>query len=189
MLSTDFSGANSLADWQVRDGTDVLGGPSIWEISNGQLRQVSDFDGAPAMYPTALVTGNSAWRDYEARVAAYSSGNEAMGVVVRASDRGYYVFRVYNEGVSLPKYAIERFDAASYTFHELASADGAGFATERWYELSVVVLGDRMQAFVDGQPVLDVRDGTLGQGSAGVYGIAEGRLLFDSFSVLPVGGR
>jgi hypothetical protein len=122
------------------------------------------------------------------RVAAYSSGNEEMGVVVRSGSGGYYVFRFLPDGASAPSYAISRFDAGAYTFTELASADGPGFANERWYALSVRVEGDRIQAFVDGQPVVEARDGALTQGGAGVYGYAQGQLIFDNFDVLPVTG-
>jgi hypothetical protein len=184
LLSAQFDEASSdLSAWQVIDSTDLVQQPSIWQVSNGRLTQVSDGEGTPGMFATSLVTGDTAWTDYEVRAAAYANGNDELGVVARANDQGYYVFRMLPATANGTKQILSRYDAASQSFVDIAKADGPGFEEGRWYELSVRVQGDQIQAFIGGQQVIDARDATLASGRAGVYGYAQGKLQFDNLNV------
>jgi hypothetical protein len=93
VLRADFSGGD-LSNWQVIDATGPVSAPSVWRIANGHLEQVSDGEDAPGDYPTALVTGDPTWKDYLVSTVAYASGNEEMGLVFRAGDKGFYTFRL-----------------------------------------------------------------------------------------------
>jgi hypothetical protein len=181
LLHDDFDRAG-LAGWTIVDAADTGTTPSIWQVASGRLGPVSDGDGMPGLYATAQVTGDPAWRDYTVSAAAYATGNDEMGVVARASDAGYYVFRLLPDGSQASRF-LARYDAATSSFKTIASADGVGFVPGRWYRLNLRVQGDHLQGFVDGQRVLDARDTTLTQGRAGVYGYAEGGLVFDDFAV------
>jgi predicted small secreted protein len=183
LAQADFNGTADLKGWTVVDAPDDLSGLSVWKIDSGTLKQVSDSDGIPGMYQTALLTGDASWSDYAVSVAGYNGGNDEMGVVARAGDKGYYVFRVLPAPSAGPRWVLSRFDAAKREFTMIASANGAGFAPKRWYTLSLRVQGDHLQAFVDGQPAIDAHDATLATGRAGVYGFAEGDLAFDNFTV------
>jgi hypothetical protein len=189
LLRTDFSNDADIANWKVVDGYDALSGPSIWKITGGRLEQVSDPDGSPGQYQTALITGNASWKDYQVSVNAFNTGNDEIGLAFRANKQGYYVFRLLPSASSTANYLISRFDASAVTFTKIAQAKGKGFETDRWYQLSVKVQGDHIQAFVDGQPVLEAHDSTLAQGGAGVYGFAQGNLTFDNFSVQALSGN
>lgn len=178
MFDANFSDAGALSNWKVVDGYDVLRAPSVWQIEGGQLKQVSDSDGGPGNYPTALVTGAPDWTNYQVSVTAFNTGNDEMGVVVRAGDVGHYVFRFLPNGTGGATRIISRFNQADYTYTDLATAEGPGFEQRRWYQLSVRVEGDKIQALIDGQPVVEARDASLARGGAGVYGYAQGNLLF-----------
>lgn len=183
LASTDFEGTTDLSTWEVIDGTDVVPEPSIWEVQDGRLSQISDGYGIPAMFPTALVTGEADWSNYVVTSAVYATGNDEVGLVVRASDEGYYVFRMLPATSGGPTRILSRYDAAAVDYENLATSDGDGYELERWYTLQVAVQGDQIRAFVDGELVIETTDATLTQGRAGVYGYALGDLQFDNFAV------
>jgi hypothetical protein len=97
-------------------------------------------------------------------------------------ERGYYVFRLLPDGNTISR-ILARYDAATQQFSTLASAHGPGFVSGRWYQLTLRVQGARLVALVDGQEALQAVDATLAQARAGLYGYAEGGLIFDSFAV------
>jgi hypothetical protein len=86
---------------------------------------------------------------------------------------------------------LARYDAAHQTFTPLATGESGGFVPQRWYSLRLVVQGQRLQAFVDGQLALEARDASYARGQAGVAGYAEGGLEFDQLTVqaLAAGAR
>jgi hypothetical protein len=184
LLNADFGPGASLAQWQVIDTANALPGPSIWRIRDGLLSPISDAGDLPSMYGTALVSGDASWSDYSVTVAAYNVDNDAFGVVARASDQGFYVFSLEPSGSA----ALLRYDSGG-TFKELARADVAGIASRQWTTLRLQVHSDQLSAFIDGKPVLQSADATLGQGRAGVYGYAMGGLEFDNLSVQTLVGQ
>lgn len=183
MLFSDDFARNTLSNWTIVDSTDALRVPSIWEISNGVVKQISDGNGNPAFYSTALVSGDPAWKDYTVTAAGYGTGNDDMGVVVRASAQGYYVFWVMSAASGGELALISRFDPATSSFEHLAKVPVSGFEDRRWYVLSLRVQGSSLQGFVDGVPVLAASDTVLTQGRAGVFGKAQGNLQFDNIVV------
>src|SRR5258706_5592459 len=188
LLTADFGPTASLAQWTVQDTIDALPGPSIWQIQDGRLSPMSDAGGVPGQYGTALVSGDTSWRDYSVTVAAYNIDNDAFGVVARASERGFYIFNLLPGGGTTTA-ALMHYDASSGAFAALARADAGSVAPRRWTTLRLLVRGDQISAFVDGRQVLQATDATLDQGRAGVYGYAMGGLEFDNFSVQTLAGQ
>jgi hypothetical protein len=189
LLAADFASAD-LGRFKVVDAGIALPGPSVWTVKGGHLIPYSDAQDLPSMYTTALVAGDSAWRDYSVSAAAYVSNNDEVGVVARASEAGYYIFKLFPQGQK-PSMALLRYDAKREAFTTLASADAGGFAARTWTTLRLVVQGEQLTALVDGREVLSVRDATLTAGQAGVAGYAAGGLEFDNLTVLalPAGGQ
>lgn len=183
LAQADFEGPVDLHTWTVEDASDTLSSSSIWAIKGGRLEQISDGDGAPGMYATALLTGDQSWADYIVSIAAYTTGNDEMGVTARANQKGYYVFRLLPAAGSQPTRVLSRYDVQTKQFSTIATATGPGFEAGRWYTLSLRVQGDQLQAFVDGQPALEARDATFARGRVGVYGYAQGGLTFDNLTV------
>jgi hypothetical protein len=189
LLNADFSSAADLSNWTVVDGFDALSSPSSWKIGGGRLEQAGNGDGAPGQYPTALITGKPDWQDYQVSVSAYNTGNDEIGLAFRAGKQGYYVFRILPDVSGTPHYNLSRFDAATDNLTNIAQAQGPGFQTGRWYQISVKVKGAQIQTFVDGKAALEARDTTLTSGGVGVYGYAQGQLLFDNLVVQTLSGN
>jgi hypothetical protein len=182
LLSADFGPATDLTQWTVRDAADALPGPSVWQTQQGRLIPVSNADTLPAMYASALVTGDRQWQDYQVSAAAYVSGNDEVGVVARAGEAGYYVFTLLPQGRT-PALVLARYEAANHAFIPLATADRGGFVERRWYQVALAVQGGQLTASVDGQVVLTAHDTTYARGQAGVTGYPEGGLEFDNLTV------
>ncbi len=187
LLAADFASSSQTTGWSVIDAADVIQFPSVWQVQDGRLAQVSDGNDLPGNYATALVAGQSAWADYRVSAAAFPTANDELGVVARATDAGYYVLRLLPASSAGPRAVLARYDAASTRFVTLASAEHAGFATERWVRLELRVTGGQLVGLVDGREVLSAQDATLTSGRAGVYGYAQGGLVFDNLTVLPSG--
>lgn len=177
-----FDTAADLSTWQVIDTNDTVRAPSSWGVQDGRLQQLRDSEGLQSNYATALVTGDETWSDYTVSAAAYTTGNDEMGLVARASKDGFLAFRVRPNGSALAV-ELSRYDAATGTFATLATAGGAGFELSRWYQLQLVVQGNTIQGLVDGKQVIEANDATLTKGRAGVFGYAVGDLSFDNFAV------
>jgi len=189
LFSADFTKAADIAKWSVVDQYAAAASPSVWQVVDGRLAQVSDGDGGIGQYPTALIAGPLTSNNYRASVSAYNTGNDEIGLVFRASSQGFYVFRVRPSASSSSKYVLSRFDAAQSSLTDIAKADGAGFEFGKWAQLGISVQGDHIQAFFDGKPVLEVNDATFAQGSVGVFGYAQGQLAFDNLSVQALGNN
>jgi hypothetical protein len=181
LAAADFA-ATDLGRWSVMDAADALIGPSVWKAQNGRLSPVTDAQDLPSQYGSALLTGDANWRDYSVSAAAYVNLNDEIGVVARASERGYYVFKLLPAGRK-PAMLLARYEIVNHQFVPLATAETGGFETQRWYTLRLEVKGDRLTAYVDGTPVLEAQDSGYTQGRAGVYGYPEGGLEFDNFAV------
>jgi hypothetical protein len=130
-----------------------------------------------------FVTGDPAWRDYrvEADVKPLSL-TKHTGIVFRYRTSRHH-YRVALEGGSRLR-LVERlpfdreFRVAAW--RELASAPFA-YDTKTWYRLEVTAEGDRLRAAVNGEQLLDVRDGELTAGIAGITADMPAR--FRSFRV------
>jgi hypothetical protein len=183
LLAADFAGGIDLGHWSIIDAADALPGPSVWKVANGHLIPYSDAQDLPSLYTTALVGGDPSWRDYSVSAAGYVTQNDEVGVVARASEAGYYVFKLFPKGQK-PGMALLRYDAAKGAYQLLASVENGGFALERWYTLRLQAQGQTLTAFVDGQEVLSAHDATLASGRAGVAAYAARGVEFDNLAVL-----
>jgi len=65
----------------------------------------------------------------------------------------------------------------------LASLDAPGYESRQWNTITFSVNGDRLRAFFNGQATIEVRDGRLLSGSAGLYTRAIGGMLFDHVTI------
>lgn len=173
------------------DGWDVLDlrvenakDPSLWEVAEGRVEQVSGPDGNRAQSSSFLLKGDLAWSDYTVRAAVYPRGNGNVGLAGRASDAGLYVFGMRpSDSTQGYNITLHRYDAATESFTLLSKADSGGLKPNAWATLELRFQGDSIQAFIDGKQVLTATDGTYTSGRAGLYAYAEGDVSFDNFSV------
>jgi hypothetical protein len=117
-----------------------------------------------------FVTGDPAWGDYRVEVSVKPLALEKdAGLVFRYRTSRHH-YRLALEGGSRLR-LVERlpfdqeFRVAAW--RELAAAPFT-YDTKTWYQLEVSTEGDRLRASVNGQQLLDVRDGALAAGIAGL---------------------
>jgi rhamnogalacturonan endolyase len=117
-----------------------------------------------------FVTGDADWRDYrvEVSVRPLSLQREAGLAFRYRTSRSYY--RLALEDGRRLRLALrlpidQEFRVSAW--RELAVAPFS-YDTKTWYRLEVRAEGDRLQGFVDGKPLIDVRDRELTTGTAGI---------------------
>ena len=117
-----------------------------------------------------FVTGDAEWRDYRVEVSVRPlSLQKEAGLAFRyRTSRSYY--RLALEDGKRLRLALrlpidQEFRVSAW--RELAAAPFA-YDTKTWYRLEVRAEGDRLQGFVDGKALIDVRDRELTAGIAGI---------------------
>jgi hypothetical protein len=107
------------------------------------------------------------------------SGREdaSAGLVFRFAGGRYYVVRANALENNVRLYYYDR------SRHQLATATVQPPALGRWHMLRVVVVGDHIQASLDGQRLLDHRDARFRAGQVGLWTKADSITAFDDFMV------
>ncbi|HYF64136.1 MAG TPA: family 16 glycoside hydrolase [Herpetosiphonaceae bacterium] len=157
--------------------------PSLWQVTEGRVDQVYGPDHNDTQTPTILLSGDENWTDYSVQAVAYPRGNANVGLAGRSSKDGLYILAIRPASTTGDQVTLQRYDAASEQYTILATAETGGLNKNAWYALKLSFQGDTIQAFVNGQPVLEAKDGTFASGRAGLYAFAEGDVSFDNFSV------
>jgi len=116
--------------------------------------------------PAAAVLGEPWWDDYSFEVSAKPAGNSNVGLLFRYADaKNHYAFRQSDKaaGGSLQLVRVE--DGRETVLKETAGRLRPG----QWSRLRVTALGDRLAAYVDERPLMEVRDAGLAFGMVGLY--------------------
>jgi len=172
VVREDFSGPGP--SWEIVDGT--------WsrravEDGNGVLAQTAtDRD-----FPVALLPGPVlADLEVEVRFRPISGRVDASGgIVFRARDpRNYYLVRANALEDNFRLYRIE--DGRR---RQIASTRIDAPSLGAWHGLRVVAVGERIQAFLDGELLIDHRDAGLPAGRVGLWTKADAVTEFDDLVV------
>jgi hypothetical protein len=99
------------------------------------------------------------------------------GIVFRFADGRYYVVRANALENNFRLYYYDR------GRHQLASAKVQPPALGQWHTIRVVAVGHRIQAWLDGQRLLDQRDTRFGAGQVGLWTKADSVTAFDDLVV------
>jgi len=107
------------------------------------------------------------------------SGREdaSGGIVFRFSEGRYYVVRANALEDNFRLYSYDR------GRRQFATARVSPPALGQWHTLRVVAVGDRIQAYLDGQFLLDHRDSRFRSGQAGLWTKADSVTAFDDLVV------
>lgn len=180
LFESGFGPEAELARWTVTDTATGLSGPSVWRITNGVMEPYSDAGDLPGSYGSALTIGDAAWADYQVNVSAFNRANETFGLVARASNQGFYVFQIWNDG----SLTLNRYDAQTggYTLLTQAKLE-AEQVNNQWLQIRFTVRGSKLSAAINDTQYLEATDTTFAQGQAGMYAYVMGELAFDNFSV------
>lgn len=113
------------------------------------------------------------------------SGREdaSGGIVFRFSDGQYYVVRANALEDNFRLYYYDK------TRYQLATATVKPPALGHWHTLRVVVVGDRIQAYLNGELLLDHRDSRFRSGQIGLWTKADSVTAFDDLEIKGMAGH
>lgn len=149
---------------------DFEDGTAAWTVVQGSW--IADSDGANGIYRTTTtagealtVAGDAAWIDYsfEASVRINAAGSRtASGIAFRYTDAdNYYLLRFQHDQQKLRLHRI-----AGGVWTTLAERSFAS-VTGQWYSLQAVAVGDKLEAYVDGDLKLTAVDAAHSAGKVG----------------------
>ena len=167
-----------------------------WTVVQGQWA-VEDMPGAPAGKKAlvqrairndfnVIVAPPGPFTDVDASVQFDPlSGKEdaSGGIVFRFADGKYYVVRANALETNFRLYSYDR------GRRQLASASVKAPALNQWHQLRVVIVGDRIQAWLDGALRLDHRDARFTSGRVGLWTKADSITAFSDLTIRGVIGR
>lgn len=110
------------------------------------------------------------------------SGREdaSGGIVFRFNDGKYYVVRANALEDNFRLYSYDR------GRRQLATSSVKAPALGQWHTVRVVVVGDRIQAWLNGKPYLDHRDSRFKSGRVGLWTKADSITAFDDLAIRDV---
>jgi 3-keto-disaccharide hydrolase len=156
-------------DWAIRPEPDAPSPPNV-------LCQTAE-----SPFP-ALMLGGEEYKDVTLSTwfkPISGRSDQAAGILFRIRDPdNYYIVRAnaLEDNVNLYKYENGR--------RSLIQENNAKVASGQWQELMVKVVGDQIRAFLQGQSVLDARDGTFKTGKVGLWTKADSQTCFDDITVI-----
>jgi len=180
-LTDDFMRqSGETGGWETLTGT--------WEVSGPKSpKPDSALSANPFSYlahggePALSVIGHWFWDNYECQVAVKPTGDGAVGLAARVQDGNNYLLFRWTSGREEKDGEKQWIRVQGGQREVLATAPG-GYEAQQWYLLTLQVSGSRLQASIDGQPVLRAEDETFGQGLVGLY--AEGsNTFFDDLEI------
>jgi len=152
--------------------------------SGGQVLAQTDADGTDYRFPVAVADGPSL-KDVRLSVKCKPvSGkvDQACGLVFRYQDAdNYYVTRANALEGNVRLYHVVKGRRVQF------AGAGANVKSGAWHELRVDAKGDRFQVSLDGNQLLDAKDGTFGDaGKVGVWTKADSITYFDDLTAVPL---
>ena len=168
-------------------------GPSDWRIvvtdGNGALEQRSnihdestDDTGPLPKLGTHALIGSPDWTDYTVSVDVAAWDDDAVGIIARYVNRDNY----YRFSLDIQRRYARLVARVDGEFHLLDAAyEFDGYQLETWASMALSVRGDKIEAFVDGQPVLSATDGSHPAGAVGLYTWGCEGVAFDDLRVEP----
>ncbi len=178
-----------LTHWTVIDDPDTVEIPSDWRVGDdGWLHQQSNIWGRRGdflgrWYGTFLVAGENDWPDYRLSVTANPLDDDGFGVVFRFQDKDHF-YRLFFLDDSLsggPLVRLDKREGADYT--EIWS-EKKGYQKGREVFIEVEVIADTIHAFVDGKPLVEVKDTAYKRGKIGLFCYSQSHQLFDNVRVV-----
>ncbi|RKP52923.1 DUF1080 domain-containing protein [Cohnella endophytica] len=164
LYANDFSSATN-PGWTNYEGT--------WSFSGGTYNMTSG--SAPKSILSPLVNNESYTLQADVRINGTGQGSLLWNV--QNPGNGADTFKGYGAGIDTGgTVLLGRFNN-SYT--QLGSASNT-IASNVWYNLKVVITGNRMQVYVNNALKIDVSDSTYKNGAIGVRGGFSNNVSFDN---------
>jgi len=168
-LREDFS-SELLDRWQIVDHGDKEG-PSVWEIRDGELWQISNIHGGllnsqGISKPGAcILTGDADWDDYRLSVRLSSDDDDGIGAFFRYRDpNNFYRFSMDRERSF---WRLVKTISGNVTV--LSANTSFRYSLHREYVLTIDCIGHRIAIYLDGVRLCSLVDPDLPQGRIGLY--------------------
>jgi hypothetical protein len=171
--------------WTTADTGAMPDQTGSWASAAGKLVAKQPDSGQQSFEESIFLNPLATGAHASVTVQVYPQGNQVVGLVFRASKRGYYLFRVFRDGNNAPeRRQLQRYDATTGQYTTLVGdRQGKGYELGRWQDLRVDLDGEKITCFFDGAQVFAVQDAQFADGQAGVYTLALGDVIFDNFTV------
>jgi hypothetical protein len=184
LFSSDFSSSDLSAWTPVAPFSPPDATPSAWRAYNGVLEQIGFPDEDGTATEAMLLTNNSAFGDVTLDTYFYPGGGEPGGAVMRYSENGYYVVKLFASAPnSEPKARLSRFGSTGGEIILAQSSSWPGYKPGSWSRITFTAKGSDLMVMVDGVQLLRVSDSHYPSGRVGLYAYADGRAKFDNFRV------
>ncbi|RKN70084.1 hypothetical protein [Paenibacillus ginsengarvi] len=180
-----FDGVRRINGWQIVD-IGATGGPSVWQLGGGALKQRSDIGGgssaadSPEKPGTLAISGGADWTDYRLIVDLKSDDRDGIGVVVRYRDMDNYYLLALDEERSFRRLI----RVANGVMTTVWNGAG-GYTPGNSVRLVVDVVGNRINGYLGDTLLFSVNDGTHAQGKIGLYSWSNNRANFERVTVVP----
>lgn len=186
LFHDDFERAELGPAWTVYDAR-VRSEPSNWRIVSGVLTQSSNIYRVDNEYDhwqgSNLVAGSADWTDYELSFKMGSFDDDGMGALFRYQDENnYYRFIMVQDPTNRgPFRRLEKYvDGKRYVLAE----SRAGYTPNKAYSVAIRLVGDHISVYLDGEKILEARDGTFRSGKIGFVVYANDGLQVDDVTVV-----
>ena len=188
LLDERFHGTE-LTRWAAIDDPETIEGPSEWRVEqDGWLHQRSNIWGRRGdflgrWYGTFLVAGDESWRDYRLSLTARPEDDDGFGVVFRFQDPEHFYRLLFIEDGRNggPIARLDKREGADYT--EIWSAP-RGYRMGAEVFIEVEVDGDIIRARLNGQSIIEAKDGSYRNGKVGLFCYAQSNQAFDDVKVV-----
>ncbi len=149
------------------------GNSTGWSTSGGSWSVVTDgskvYKQAGASANAYSYTGNSAWTDYSVQVRAkalsFNGTGRTFGITARYSSTSNYYYLAISNANQL------QLGKKSSTGSGVLASKTFTAQTGTWYTLKLAVIGNQLQAYVDGVLQLTATDSSLKAGKAGLLAL------------------
>ena len=159
-------------NWAIEDVPDARGGRALVQRATGNAFNVIVAPGGP--YGDV---------DISVRFKPISGREDASGgIVFRFADGRYYVIRANALEDNFNFYYYDR------GRHQIDGVRVKAPALGQWHRLRVKAEGDRIQGWLNDQPLIDRRDSRFVSGRVGLWTKADSVTAFDDLVATPLGG-
>jgi hypothetical protein len=188
LLDERFHG-KELTRWTAIDDPETIEGPSEWRVEqDGWLHQRSNIWGRRGdflgrWYGTFLVAGDESWRDYTLSLRARPEDDDGFGVVFRFRDPEHFYRLLFIEDGRNggPIARLDKREGADYT--EIWSSP-RGYRKGAEVFIEIEVEGDNIRARLNGQNIIEAKDGSYRNGKVGLFCYAQSNQAFDDVKVV-----
>jgi hypothetical protein len=163
-----------------------VGGPSLWQVTAGALRQTSLIRdsssglGRSDRPGTMALAGGPTWGDYRLIVLLRTDGAGSVGALVRCTPAGDH-YRFVADAQTGQRRLVKLIGAAATVLWE----DAGPFTAGTGHLLTLDCVGARLTGYLDGQRLFSVVDADLPAGQVGLHCWANDTATFMDVRVAP----